>query len=144
MLQHAAPIARNGEGLSPRDYARLGPIHDLLKVEELRQGFELQWDYVFECSYETVCAGGEGARLGVPKPGEVSTKAIKAELDQREAEDTKASRAATAIQKQMRGKLIRKMKLQAEQGRRRTMSHAQRVHRQATVMMTELKKHILG
>ena len=43
-IEHAAVIARNQKGYSPRDRTSLAVIHDLLKLEELRQGFELRFD----------------------------------------------------------------------------------------------------
>ena len=44
LVQHAATIARNALGLTPRDYALDPETHDTLKVQELKQGFELRYD----------------------------------------------------------------------------------------------------
>jgi len=142
MMQHAAVLKRNHHGFSPRDYAFREDIHDLLKVEELRQGFEIQWDYVFECCYSSLVSADFS--LGPPKEEIVTSQSIKKELANRDATILKAHMAATSIQRQIRGKLTRRLRERRQATLVRQMSCVQHSRRHLNGSFKVFKQYILG
>ena len=103
LAQHAATISRNALGLTPRDYARDVEAHDVLKVQELKQGFELRYDLVLHFSRDDAGA----LALGPPSPLEMAPAALAAERAEAAAAaaagrhlhsvgDAQPARAATA------------------------------------------------
>ena len=95
LVQHAATIARNALGLTPRDYALDPETHDTLKVQELKQGFELRYDLVLSVSHK---GSGGSLVLGPPPPEDVTLAALKAAKKSLEQAHTKQADAAVFIQ----------------------------------------------
>ncbi|KAL1510667.1 hypothetical protein AB1Y20_006964 [Prymnesium parvum] len=106
LVQHAAKILRNGEGLSPRDYSCSKRMHDMLQLEELRQGFELRYDMVLLLSWDD--------RLNAPPLGPPCIADLTRERDELDAAmDASVHRAlvqaAVCVQRLVRGWSTRKM-----------------------------------
>ena len=78
LLQHAAMITRNALGHAPRDYAVAKQTHDLLKVEELRQGFEQRYYIVLVYPRKASHHGHDELKtLGPPHSDLVTHDALK-------------------------------------------------------------------
>lgn len=109
LVQHSVRMTRDSLGLSPRDYAMRPRMHDLLKVEELRQGFELRFD---ACLTFILPRGSQeerdflaaGHTLGPPDPDLVSAEHVSDLIYTSSVKKKRMEGAVTRLQRTVRGR----------------------------------------
>ena len=109
LVQHSVRMTRDSLGLSPRDYAMRPRTHDLLKVEELRQGFELRFDACLTFilprgSQEERDFFAAGHSLGPPDPDLVSAEHVSDLIYTGNVKKRRMEGAVTRLQRTVRGR----------------------------------------